>query len=186
MIRFSGVVGGTSSSRRNDTPSRSLALRFKNRLRHLFYEQRNAVGALHDLFQHIRRGALPSHQMRNHCCHVTLPKAIERQARHMRLPHPRRVELGAESHDEQCRESLDKIHGQAKHLEARRIDPVHILENHQQWLLARQSRKSCRQGLQRSLPALQRGKIERRKTSVVRKREEFAEKCGILDGRRGL
>ena len=58
------------------------------------------------------------------------PKPVERQARHMRLSHPWRVELRAESYDEQCRESFDSIHGQAEYLETRRIDPVHILEDH--------------------------------------------------------
>ena len=53
----------------------------------------------------------------------------------MRLSHPRRVELGAESYDEQRRESFDSVHGPAKHLETRRIDPVHIFEDHQYRLL---------------------------------------------------
>ena len=42
------------------------------------------------------------------------------------------------------------------------------------------------QGIQRSLPALLRGKLERGKTYIVRKREHLGEECGILDGRRGL
>ena len=49
----------------------------------------------------------------------------------MRLSHPWRIEFGAESYDEQCRESFDSIHSQAKYLETRRIDPLHILEDHQ-------------------------------------------------------
>jgi hypothetical protein len=72
---------------------------------------------------------------------LALPKPVERQTRHMRVSHPRRVELRAETNDEQHWKSFNSLYGPAKRLEARRIDPMHILEDYQHWIQACQSRK---------------------------------------------
>ena len=63
-------------------------------------------------------------------------KPVERQARHMRLASPRRVELGPESYDQQHRKSLDPVHSPIDRLKARRVDPMHILEDHQHRILS--------------------------------------------------
>src|SRR5580693_1084678 len=107
------------------------------------------------------------------------------QARHMRLSHPRRVELGAERHDEQRRKRFNPVHGPAEHLQARGVDPVQVLEDHQHRLLACQPRELRHQRFQRSLPSLLRGQLERGIASVIRKRQHLGEECGILRRGRG-
>ena len=143
---------GRRRNRRNRAPGRALALRFQHRLRHLLHEQRNAVGALHDLRQHIRRQLLVPDKPRDDGGRFTLPKPVQRQARHLRLSHPWRVELGAEGHDQQDRKGSDSIDRPTERFQARRIDPMRILEDHQHRLLARQSRELRHQRFQRCLP----------------------------------
>ncbi len=174
---------GRRRNRRNRAPGRALALRLQHRLRHLLDEQRNAVGALDDLRHHIRRQRLVPDQARDDGGRFTLAKPVERQARHMRLSHPRRVELGAERHDEQRRKRFNPVHGPAEHLQARRVDPVHILEDHQHRLPACQPRELRHQRFQRSLPALFRGQLERGIASIIRQRQHLGEECGILEAR---
>ena len=135
---------------------------------------------------HIRRQLLVPDKARDDGGRFTLPKPVERQARHMRLSHPRRVELGAESYDEQRRKSFNPVHRPAERFEARRIDPMRILEDHQHRLLACQSRKLRRQRLQRSLPALLRGQFERGIASIIRQRQHLGKERGILRRGRGL
>ena len=118
-------------NRCNRAPGRALALRLQHRLRHLLDEERNAIGALDDLRQHIRRQRLVPDQTRDDCGRFTLPKPVERKARHIRLSHPRRVELGAERHDQQRRKCFNPVDDPAEHFQARGVDPVHVLEDHQ-------------------------------------------------------
>ena len=177
---------GRRRNRRNRAPGRALALRLQHRLRHLLHEQGNAVGALDDLRHHIRRQLLVPDQARDDGGRFTLPKPVERQARHMRLSHPRRVELGAERYDQQHRKGFNPVHGPTERFQARRIDPMRILEDHQHRLLACQSRELRRQRFQRSLPALFRGQLERGIASIIRERQHLGEECGILDRGRGL
>ena len=66
----------------------------------------------------------------------TLSKPVERQARHMRLSDPRRVELGAESYDEQRRKAFNSVHRPTEHFQTRRIDPMRIFEDHQHRIAA--------------------------------------------------
>ena len=51
--------------RRDRAPGRSHALCFQNRLRHLLHEQGNAVGALEDFRQYVRRQLIVPDQTRN-------------------------------------------------------------------------------------------------------------------------
>ena len=144
-------------NRRNRVPCRALALRLQHRLRHFLHEQRNAVGALDDLRHHIRGQLLVPNQPPDNCGGFPLPKPVQRQARHMRLPQPRRVELGAERHDKQNRKGSDPVHRPTEHFQASRIDPMRVLQDHQNRLLPSQSRELPRQRFQRFLPALFRG-----------------------------
>ena len=122
---------GRRRNRTDRAPRRSLALRLQNCLRHLLHEQGNAVGALDDLHHHVRRQRLVPGQARDNDRRFTLPKPVEHQARHMRLSHPRRVELGTERDDQQHRKGFNPVHGPADRFQARRIDPMGILKNHQ-------------------------------------------------------
>ena len=79
----------------------------------------------------------------DHGGRFTLPKPIQRQARHMRLSHPRRVELGTECDDQQYRKGFNPVHDPAERFQARRIDPMRILENHQHRLAGKANSASC-------------------------------------------
>ena len=173
-------------NRRNRVPGRALALRLHHRLRHLLDEQRNAVGALDDLRHHIRRQRLVPDQPRDYGGCFALPKPVQRQARHMRLAQPRRVELGAERHDQQNRKSSDPVHRPTEHFQARRIDPMRVLQDHQHRLLASQSRELPRQRFQRFLPALFRDQLERGIAPVVRQRQHVGQERRILGRGRSL
>jgi hypothetical protein len=70
-----------------------------------------------------------------------LPKPVQRQARHMRLSHPRRVELGTERDDQQYRKGFNSVHRPAERFQARGVGPMCILEDHQHRSLARQFSK---------------------------------------------
>ena len=104
----------------------------------------------------------------------------------MRLSHPRRVELGTERDDQQYRKGFNPVHDPTEHFQARRIDPMRILEDHQHRLQAGQFRELRRQRFQRSLPALLRGQVERGIPSIVWERQHLGEECGILRRGRGL
>ena len=95
--------------------------------------------------------------MRDNVRRFTLSEPVERHARHMRPSSPRRVELGTESYDEQRRKSFSSVHRPTERFQARGVDPMRIFDDHQHRLLSSQSRELCRQGFQRSLPALFRG-----------------------------
>ena len=107
-------------------------------------------------------------------------KPIERHACHMGLFNPWRVELAAESDGEQHWKSLNSINSPIKRLKTRRIDPMHILENHQHRLLACQRRELWRQSFQRLCLTLLRGQFERRIASVVRQRQHLRKQRRIL------
>ena len=75
----------------------------------------------------------------------------------MRPSSPRRVEFGAESYDEQDRKGFNLVHRPTEHFQARWIDPMRILADHQHRSLFGQPRELRCKGFQRSLPALFRG-----------------------------
>ena len=112
----------------------------------------------------------------------TLAKSVERQARHVRPSSPRRVELGAESYNEQHRKGFNSVNRPTERFQARGVGPMRILEDHQHRISACQPRKLCGQGFQRSLPALFRGQLERGITSIVRQRQHLGEQCRVLLG----
>jgi len=63
---------------------------------------------------------------------------------------------------------------------------MRVLEDQQNRLLAGQFRELRRQRFQRSLPALLRGRVERRIAPIIRERQHLGEECGILRRGRGL
>ena len=134
---------------------------------------------LDDLRHHVRRQLFVSHKVSDDSGHLALPEPIERQARHMRLPDPGWSELGPESDDEQRWGAADALDYPAQRLEARRIDPMCILEDHEHGLPACQSRELRCQGFQRPLSALLRHERECRIAAIVGKRQQFGKECGI-------
>ena len=62
---------------------------------------------------------------------VAPAEPVQRQHRHMRLAAPGVLELGAESDDEQDRHPRHPIDRQVEQLARGRVDPMRVLENHQ-------------------------------------------------------
>ena len=61
----------------------------------------------------------------------------------MRLAQPRRIELGAERHDEQNGKGSDPVHRPAERFQARGVDPMGILQDHQHRVLSSHNPASC-------------------------------------------
>ncbi len=57
---------------------------------------------------------------------------------------------------------------------------MRIFDDHQHRLLSSQSRELCRQGVQRSLPAVLWVQIQRRIVSIIRQRQHLGKECGVL------
>ena len=98
----------------------------------------------------------------------------------MRPSHPRRLELGAESYDQQHGKGFNPVHGPAERLQARGVGPMRILEDHQHRLLSATVPPLVSERFQRFLPAPLRGQFERWIASIVRQRQHLGKECGVL------
>ena len=173
-------------NRRDGPPRFALALRLQHRLGHLLHEQRNAVGALDDVLPDVRREQLVAGDAVDHGVDFALRQPIDGERGHVRPSDPGRLEFRPERHDQQHAKARDPVHHPAERFQAGGVGPMRILEDHQHRILARQRLHLRNQRLQRSLPALRRGQIERGIASVVRQRQHLGEKRGVLDRGRGL
>ena len=102
-------------------------------------EQRHAVRAIDDLVDDVSRQCLAAGDLRNQCGPVAPVQAIERQHADLRLAGPGRLELRAERYDQQHRQAAHMLDGEVEQLARGRVDPLRILKNHHQRLLARQA-----------------------------------------------
>jgi hypothetical protein len=68
----------------------------------------------------------------------------------------------------------------AERFQARGIDPMCILEDHQYRLLACQPSKLAGQDFQRSLPPPFRGQLKRGIPSIIRQRQHLGKERGVL------
>ena len=80
---------------------------------------------------------------------------------------------GRKRYNEQRRKGLNSIHGPTERFQARWVGPMRILADHQHRVLTCQSHKLCGQGLQRSLSALLRSKVECGIASIVWERQHL-------------
>ena len=71
------------------------------------------------------------------------PSRLSIRLVYMRLAHPRCVELRAERHDEKHGKGFNLVHGSAKRLQARWINPMRVLEDHQYRFGTRQRFSIC-------------------------------------------
>src|SRR5215468_8024341 len=80
-------------NRRNRALSRALAIRLQDSLRHFFYEQGNAVGALDDVLADPRWQQLVADDVVDHCPNFAFPQPIDRKGGHVGLSDPGWVEF---------------------------------------------------------------------------------------------
>ena len=109
----------------------AFALRLQHRLGHLLHEQRNAVGALDDVLPDVRRELLVADDAVDHGVDIALRQPIEGEGRHVRPSDPGRLEFRPERHDQQHAKSANPVHHPTERFQARRVDPMRILEDHQ-------------------------------------------------------
>ena len=64
-------------------------------------------------------------------------QAIQRQQGDLRLAGPRRLELGAERHNEQHGQATHPLQTEVEQLARGRVDPMRVLDDHENRLLAR-------------------------------------------------
>ena len=153
----------------------ALALRLQNRLRHLLDEQGNAICTLDDVLPNARREKLVADDAVDHRVDVALWQAIEGQRGYMRLSDPGRRKFRPERNEQQYAKGRNSVDNSAEDFQARRVGPMRILEDHQNWILPCQRFHLRNERLQSSLSALLWGKIERRIPSIVRQRQHVGE-----------
>jgi hypothetical protein len=90
-----------------DPPKRDTAL--QDAFGQLLDKKRHAVGAVDDLVDDLVRQRLAAGDLVDQGGPIMLVEPIERQHRHLRLAGPRRLELGAERHDQEHRQAADPL-----------------------------------------------------------------------------
>ena len=141
---------------------RTLRAGFEHRLGQLLDEQRHAVGALGDLLHDLGRQRVIAGDVFDHRRGVAPVEPRQSEHRHMRLPGPGRLELGAERREQQHRPMRDPLDRAVQQFARARIDPVDVLEHHQHRLPLRQALDLPQQRLERLLLLALRRDIERR------------------------
>ncbi len=152
-----------------------------HRLGQFLDKERHPVGALDDLVDDIRRqcpeiAGEPMHEGRP----LAAAEPVERQHRHLRLSGPGRLELGAERCDQQHRQARDPLDGKVEHLARGRIDPMHILEDHQYRLPPRQRLELAQQRRQCPLLLALRAEVERREALAAGKRQHLGDQRRVV------
>ena len=104
----------------------------------------------------------------------------------MRPSSPRRVELGAESYNEQHRKGFNSVPRPTERFQARGVGPMRILEYHKHWILPSERFHLGNERSQRSLPAVLGAQIEFRIAPVDRQRQHLGKQGRIRSGGRGL
>ena len=90
----------------------------------------------------------------DHRIDIALRQPIDREGSDVRPSNPRRLKFRAVCNDQQHAKGSYPLYGSTKRFEACRINPMYVLEDHQDRMLGCQSRKLCGQRFQRSLSAL--------------------------------
>ena len=158
-------VAGTDNAGCGTADSAAARLRagFEHRLGQFLDEQRHAVGALGDLLHDLGWQRRIPGDVRDHRRRVAPVEPWQRQHRHMRLPGPWRLKLGAEHRQQQHRPVRDPLYHAVQQFARTRIDPVKVIEHHQHRLLPRKTFNLPQQRLERLLLLALRRDIERRR-----------------------
>ncbi len=121
----------------------------QNALGQFLDEQRHAVGAINDLGDDLVGQRLSAGDLRYQSGAVTPVETVESQRADLRLAGPRRLELGAERHDQQHRQAADTLDGEVEQLSRGGVEPMRILEYRDHRLFVRQTFELTDQRLQR-------------------------------------
>ena len=105
---------------------------------------------------------------------------VQRDHRHLRLADPGRLELGPVGRDQQHRQARDLLDRKVEHLARGRIDPMHILEDHQYRLPPRQRLELAQQCRQCPLLLALRAEVERREALAAGKRQRLGDQREVV------
>ena len=133
---------------------------FEHRLGQLLDKQRHAVGALDDLVDGLAGEAGIAGEPLDQRRAVVPAEPVQRQRRHMRLTAPGVLELGAEGDDEQDRQPRDPIERQVEQFARGRVDPMRVLEHHQDRPAPRQGFELMQQRFEQHLALALRAEVE--------------------------
>ena len=133
---------------------------FQHRLGQLFDEQRHAVGALDDLVDDLAGEAGIAGKPLDQRRAVAPAEPVQRQHRHMRLAAPGVLELGTEGDDEQDGQPRYPIERQVEQLARGRVDPMRVLEHHQDGPAPRQGFELMQQRFEQHLALALRAEVE--------------------------
>ena len=120
----------------------AFALRLQHRLGHFLDEQRNAIGALDNVLSDALWQRLVARDAVNHCGDFALAEPIESESSDVGSSNPRRLELRSVGDNQQHPKCSQPVHCATERFQARWVDPMHVLENHQH-RIGRDSASSC-------------------------------------------
>ena len=104
--------------------------RFQHGLGHFLNEQRNAISALDNVLSNTLRQWLVAGDAVNHCAHFALIEAIEAECSDVGSSDPGRLEFPSVWTISNTPSPLQPINCATERLQARWVDPMHVLENH--------------------------------------------------------
>ena len=169
---------------RGESSGRPAPAGLEHRLGQLLDEQRHPVRALDDLGHQLvgqRAAGDPPHERRG----LPRAEAVERQGRHVRPAGPGRLELRAEGDQQQDPQPSRALDREVEQLARARVDPVHVLEDHQHRVAVRQPLDLAQQRLEGPLPLELRGERRRGVAVAGRERQQLGQQRHVLRGRRG-
>ena len=180
-----GQQRGVERSRDRRRRRRACGTRLEHRLGQLLGEQRHPVRALHDL-GHDGLGQSgpvrdPPHERRR----LAPAEAVEHQGRHVRPAGPGRREVGAEGDQQQDRQTGRALDREVEQLARARVDPVHVLEDHQRRPARRLRLELAQQRREGPLAPALRGGQGRGVAVAGRQRQQLGQEGHVLRGRRG-
>src|ERR1700730_610796 len=131
-----GQVGGRNC--RYKVVGCALTLRFEDGLRHLLDEQGDAVSAIDDVLPDVRWEEFVAADAIDYGSDVALSQPIDCEGGYMRPSDPGWLEFRPERHEQKHAIACNPVHRPTECLQARGVGPVHILDDHQHWIGARQ------------------------------------------------
>ena len=142
--------------------SAAIGTGFDNGLGQLLDEQRHAIAALDDLGDEFGSDGGIAGKLLDQGRTVPLAEPVQRHCRDMRLVGPGGLEFRAKGNEQQYRQPADAIDGQIDQVARGRVDPVHVLEDHQHRMAAGERLQLVQQPGEQLFPFALRAQIELR------------------------
>jgi len=155
----------------------------ENRLGELLDEQGDAVGAREDLVQQLGREPLAPGDLRDHGHRLAARQPAQRECRDMRQARPVRLELGPVGYEQEHGGILDVHDALRQQLLRGRVDPVRVLEQHENGLAPGERQELRDEHLQRPALALLGREVGRRIARRRGDREQVGEQRHGVRGR---